>query len=267
MILTQENYYSKEADWAYMSVSQYKNFIQCEAQALAKLKGEYEEPANDALVLGSYVHAAIEGTEAIELFKQQHPEIFCSTGKNKGELKAEYKQADKMINAVLSDDICSRMLQGEKEVIVTAELFSVPWKAKLDVYAPDEGRFTDLKTVKAIREKYWLGNRYGSFVEAFGYTIQMSVYAELERIHSRRFDRLEPLIVAVSKEDEPDKALICFDEQMIEQELAKVHENLPRIIEVKKGEREPERCGKCRYCRKTNKVQGMIHYMSLLEVV
>ncbi|GCL71765.1 hypothetical protein PN4B1_16700 [Paenibacillus naphthalenovorans] len=267
MILTQENYYSNEADWHYMSVSQYKSFIQCEAQTMAKLKGEYEESSSDALLLGSYVHAAIEGTEALELFKQQNPEIFCSTGKNKGELKAEYKQADKMIESVLSDEICSRMLQGEKEVIITAELFGTLWKAKLDVYAPDEGRFTDLKTVKAIREKYWLGDRYGSFVEAYGYTIQMAVYTELERIHSRRFDRLEPLILAVSKEDEPDKALICFDEQMIEQELTKVHENLPRIIEVKNGEREPERCERCRYCRKTKKVQGMIHYMSLLEVV
>ena len=33
--LTEENYYSNEADWQYMSVSQYKKFLECEAAAVA----------------------------------------------------------------------------------------------------------------------------------------------------------------------------------------------------------------------------------------
>ena len=37
IILSDENYYSQEADLAYMSVSQYKKFLECET-ALAKLK-------------------------------------------------------------------------------------------------------------------------------------------------------------------------------------------------------------------------------------
>ena len=46
MILTAENYFSKEADREYLSVSQYKNFMgtigrpACEAEAMAKLNGE-----------------------------------------------------------------------------------------------------------------------------------------------------------------------------------------------------------------------------------
>lgn len=267
MKLNAENYYSREANLEYMSVSQYKDFCKCEACALAKLKGEYTEPAADHFLIGSYVGAAIEGPEAIEQFKLDHPEIFSSRGESKGQLKSEYKQADKMVEALLNDEECHNKLQGGKEVIVTAELFGVLWKAKLDVHAPEEGFITDLKTVKGIYEKYWDGTKYISFIQYYGYDIQMAVYTELERSHSRRFDRLEPFIVAVSKEDEPDKAVICFDDLMIDQELLKIHDKLPRIIKVKQGLIEPERCEKCRYCRKTKKVQGVIHYLSLLEVI
>lgn len=267
MILTEENYYSNEANVHYMSVSQYKDFRKCEAQALAKLKGEYSEETADFFLIGSYVGAAIEGPEALEKFKVKNPGIFSSRGETKGQLKTDYKNADKMVSALMDDEECRSKLQGEKEVIVTAELFGVLWKAKLDVYAPDEGFITDLKTVKGIYEKYWDGTRYVSFIQNYGYDIQMSVYTEIEKLHSGRFERLEPLIVAVSKEDVPDKAVICFDDLMIEQQLENVYLHLPRIIEVKNELTDPKRCEKCRYCRKTKKVQGMIHYMSLLEVV
>ena len=47
--LTPENYYTKEANMQYVSVSQYKEFngttgkMGCEAYAMAKLRGEVEE--------------------------------------------------------------------------------------------------------------------------------------------------------------------------------------------------------------------------------
>lgn len=267
MKLTEENYYSPEANMHYMSVSQYKDFLKCEAAALAKLKGEYTEPTADCFLIGLYVGAAIEGADSLAKFKESHPEIFSSRGDTKGQLKREYKHADKMVEILLADETCREMLSGNKEVIVTAELFGTLWKAKLDVYAPDDGRITDLKTVKGIYEKYWDGSGYVSFVQQFGYDIQMAVYVELERIMNKRFERLEPLIVAVSKEDIPDKAVICFDDVMIEQQLDLVAINLPRIIEVKNELSDPIRCEKCRYCRKTKQVKGMIHYLDLLEVV
>jgi hypothetical protein len=267
MKLTEENYYSQEANIAYMSVSQFKDFRKCEAAALARLKGEHKEETADCFLIGSYVGAAIEGPEALERFKDNNPGIFSSRGESKGQLKSEYKHADKMIDVLMTDETCREMLSGDKEVIITAELFGTLWKAKLDVYAPDEGRVVDLKTTKGIYEKFWDGSRYIGFVQHFGYDLQMAVYTELERIQNKRFERLEPLIVAVSKEDVPDKAVICFDDLAMEQQLEYVSLHLPRIIEVKNELSEPERCGRCRYCRTTKKVQGMIHYLNLLEVV
>ena len=58
MILTAENYFSKEADRDYLSVSQYKNFMgtigrpACEAEAMAKLNGEWEMKKTKRLWLG-----------------------------------------------------------------------------------------------------------------------------------------------------------------------------------------------------------------------
>jgi len=260
MKLTPENYYSPEANRYYMSVSQFKDFLQCEAAALAKLNG-WDDEKKDAYVFGSYVHAAIEGT--LDQFKIDNPDIF----KKDGDLKAEYKIADKMVKAIMEDELCRKMLEGEKEVIVTTDLFGIPWKAKLDVVFVEEGRLTDVKTCRSIRERIWIDEerRYGSFVEAYKYPLQLAVYAEIERLHNKRFEALEPFIVAVSKEDEPDKEVICFDESTLANELMKVQQKLPRIVAVKEGIEEPTRCGSCRYCRQTKKA-GIVHYLDLLEV-
>ncbi|BBP87439.1 hypothetical protein BsIDN1_10570 [Bacillus safensis] len=157
------------------------------------------------------------------------------------------------------------VLQGDKEVIITGELFGVPWKGKLDVYNPAGGRFADLKTTRSLREKVWdqeLG--YCSFVEAYGYIGQMAIYAELERQMSKRDEWLEPLIVAISKEDPPDKAVINIDNSRMEVELEDIEKHMERIIQVKHGGEPPNRCEKCKYCRSTNQLNRIIHFSELI---
>ena len=86
MQLTNENYYSKEANEEYLSVSQYKDFMGtygkrgCEEYALAKIEGTWEENMedSDALMVGSYVDAHFEGT--LDLFKAKHPCMFKKDG-------------------------------------------------------------------------------------------------------------------------------------------------------------------------------------------
>ncbi|WP_059050018.1 PD-(D/E)XK nuclease-like domain-containing protein [Paenibacillus senegalimassiliensis] len=264
MKLTPENYYSQEANEYYMSVSQYKDFLKCEAAALAKVKGEYQDIKKDALLLGSYVHAALESEEAFDLFKSDNAEIYTA----KKELKAPYKMANKMIDSVLSDDLCNIVLEGDKEVILTAELFGIPWKAKLDVLNRWNGRFTDIKTVKGIRDKYWNGQRYVSFIQQYQYDVQMSVYAEIERLSGvENPDYLEPTILAVSKEDVPDKEIIYFDTELIQEKLREVSGNIGRVMSVKRGDEQPVGCGKCDYCKSRKKLDGMTYYLDLLEAI
>ena len=86
MLLTSENYYSREANEEYLSVRQYKDFMGtygkpgCEEYALAKLNGTWVENMEDspALMMGSYVDAHFEGT--LDLFKAQHSCMFKKDG-------------------------------------------------------------------------------------------------------------------------------------------------------------------------------------------
>ncbi|MEK4263643.1 PD-(D/E)XK nuclease-like domain-containing protein [Paenibacillus sp. FSL L8-0499] len=264
MELTSENYYSQEANKEFMSVSQYKDFIKCESTAMAKLSGKYSDMKHEALLIGSYVHAAIEGEDAFESFKKDNPEIYTA----KKELKACFKAADNMIDSILSDDLCQTVLVGDKEVILTADMFGTMWKAKIDVLSRENGRITDLKTVKGIREKYWNGNKYVSFIQMYQYDVQMAVYAEIERLSGEmKFEYLEPTILAVSKEEVPDKEIIWFDEPLIHEKLKEVELNMPRILDVKFGNVTPSECGRCNYCKSKKRLASMTHYLDLLEVI
>lgn len=74
MVLTAENYYSKEANKEYMSVSQYKDFagtygkMACEFSAVEKLEERWEQKKTTPLLVGSYVDSYFEGTLEVAPF-------------------------------------------------------------------------------------------------------------------------------------------------------------------------------------------------------
>lgn len=188
MILTPENYYSPEANFEYMSVSQFKDFsgtygqVGCEARAMAKLRGEYQEEKTTALLVGSYVDSYFEGPESLERFKSENPEIFTQ----KGELRAEYKKADTIIQRIESDEYFMQCMSGEKQVIMTAEIFGIPWKIKIDSYVKDIV-ITDLKIVESIKKMKWVRDLgYLDFIRFWGYDTQGAIYQETVRQNTRK---------------------------------------------------------------------------------
>lgn len=251
MILTAENYFSKEADMEYMSVSQYKKFagclgrMGCEAKALAELKGEWENGKTTALLVGSYVDAHFEGT--LDLFKARNPEIFTQ----KGTLKAEYRRAEEVINRIERDPYFMAHMQGRKQVIMTAEFFGVKWKIKMDSYFPDT-LIVDLKTMKSLGEKFYLADvGYIDFIQNWGYDIQGAVYQKVVEINTGK--KLPFKIAAASKEEYPDIDIIQVEQSLMDAALAEVEKNIPNIAALKNGEYEPVRCEKrdCNYCKHT----------------
>ena len=122
MILTEENYYSQEADMEYLSVSQYKSFCGtggrpgCEYHTMKKLVGDWTDPPTTALLVGSYVDSYFEGPESLARFKAENPDIFNS---RTGELKAAYKQAEELIAAAERQPVFMDYMSGEKQVIMT----------------------------------------------------------------------------------------------------------------------------------------------------
>lgn len=267
LVLTNNNYYSIEANQEYMSYSQYKSFLPeyggCEAKAMAQIWGGWEEPQNEAQLLGSYVHAWNEGT--LEKFKEEHPDLFSTRGETKGQLKSTYKIADTMIETLQNDEWCMEALSGEKEVIITAEFAGCMWKCKLDVINKKHKRIVDLKTTRSLSERVYNEHLryYQHWIEAYGYIGQMAIYTELEKISSGRKNRLNPLIVAITKEEVPDKAIIFFNNDELDYELEKIQFNMPHILDVKYKRVPPKRCEKCRWCRETKKVTKILHYSEL----
>lgn len=262
MLLNKSNYHSRDANLHYMSRSQYQGFLTCEAEAMAKLRGEWVDEPSTALLVGQYVHSWSEG--ARRDFIANNPSMF----KKDGSLKAEYALADKIIATLEADELAMYMLEGQKEVIFTAEFAGAQWRVMADVYNLERRRMVDLKTTRSITETHWSEEhrRRVSFVEQYNYILQSALYCEIERIASGRpeGDWLEFYAVAVSKEAVPDKEVIDMrDPVRYSEELAKVAMYMPRINMVKAGEVEPVRCGRCNYCKSTKKLTGAIHYTEL----
>lgn len=268
MELNKENYYSLEANRHYMSVSQFKSFLPayggCEAATMAELSGEYKREPIEAFLEGHYLHAWNEGT--LKEFKFKNPDIYAKTGKTAGQLKANFKHCNRMIEVLESDPLVLDVLSGEKEVIFTAELFGIPWKVMLDSYNPDtSGIFADLKSMKEMDGKWWNKDLqiYENFIDHYGYNIQMSVYAEVEKRATKRNEWLLPNMVIITKEDPPDHDIIYFDYDNIEAGLQIVARNIERVKAVKSGKVEPVRCEKCEYCRATKRVSRIKHVSEL----
>ena len=248
-----ENYFSPEMNRKYMGSSQFKAFKKCENSALAELNGEYEREVTTSLLVGSYVDAHYEGT--LDIFRAQHPEIFTRNG----DLKSEYKHAETMIQRAERDELFSRYMAGEKQVIFTGEISGVPYKIKVDSYHPDKA-IVDLKCVKDFDEVY--NSELGAwqhFIDYWGYDIQGAIYQEIVRQNTGK--SLPFYIAAITKQKpEPDLQLYYIPQENLDEALFTVRTLSPRYKMIKEGKLTPLRCEKCNYCRHTKVLSEIINY-------
>ena len=257
MILTNDNYYSADANAAYWSVSLFKAFDKCEASGLAQVRGQYERETTTALLVGSYVDAYYSGKDEFLTFQSEHPEIYSSRS---GQLKAEFKQAQELIMRIDRDPLMSEFLKGDKQVIRTGRLFDVDWKIKMDVYNGE--RIVDLKVIKDFEPLYKEGFGRVSWIEFWGYDIQGAIYQKVEQISSGRDKPLPFYIVAVTKEKVPDIAVIQIPQYVLDTAIKVVESKIDRFDLVKNGDIEPIRCEKCEYCKKSKVLTEPIIYES-----
>lgn len=251
MQLTAENYYSEEANFEYMSVSQFKDFVGtygrrgCEHSAMAKLRGEYKEKETTALLVGSYVDSYFEGS--LDKFKVDHPDIFKKTG-DKG-LKAEYLKVNDIIARIERDDFFMSYMSGQKQVIMTAELFGIPWKIKIDSYL-DGIAITDLKIMSSLTKLEWVRDLgYLDFVRYWGYDIQGAIYQEV--VYRNTGKRLPFYIAGASKEEATNIKVIHVQDNYLREAMSIVEHSIERVKRVKSGEVLPDRCECCDYCYET----------------
>ena len=245
--LTNTNYHTTQANKDYWSVSLFKAFDKCEACGLAMVRGEYEQEKTTSLMVGSYVDAYV-ADEYME-FVEEHPEIFNS---RTGELKADYRKADELIRIIENQPLMVDYLTGQKQVIMSAELFDVPWKIKIDVHGGN--RIVDLKVVKDFEPMYKEGFGRVSWVEYWGYDIQGAVYQRIEQLYSGRTEPLPFYLVAVTKEKIPNFDVIQIPQHYLDTALKVVESKIDRFDLIKSGDIEPVRCEKCDYCKLTKRL-------------
>lgn len=255
--LDRTNYFSAEANREYMSVSQYKSFKKCEAAALAEINGEYQKPKTEALLIGSFVDACFEGTEA--QFAFEHPDMF--NGRT-GELKAPFKKAYDVLQRLKRDEVWMHYATGGKEqVIMTGEISGVPFKIAIDNLHPD--MIVDRKIMKDFEPIYVPEQGRLPWYEAWGYDTQGAAYREVYR--QNKGEVLPFILAAGTKEDEPDLTLLEIDSETLDFELSELEKNVPRYDAIKKGIIPAERCEKCAYCRRTKVITSPINTKEIFD--
>ena len=261
--LTESNYYSTYMDMKYVSASQYKLFFNpykncCEAAALAQIKGEIERPDTESLLIGSYVDEALTGN--LKKFCAEHPELFSSRGETKGQLKATYQQAEKMLSRAKSDALfMSYVVGGKHQVIMTGVIEGVPVKIKIDHVAYKNGSpvaIVDLKTVKSMYETFWVkdSGEHLTWVERWMYDCQLGVYQEIYRQNTGL--TLPCYLAAISKDKSeniahPRLKIIQIPQMKMDERMLEFRRNVPKIQALKEGRMQPISCGVCDYCADT----------------
>ena len=253
MKLTEKNYYGHKSNLEFMSVSQLKRFMDCEAAAMAELNGEYEPQKGRALLLGSFVDEMLTGTpkSRAKFLEENESELM----KKNGEFYADVSQAAEAVARAQKQPLFMKYLSGNHQTIMTGTIANVPFKGKFDSYKPGEF-ICDLKYVRSLRSP----NLFENFIDYWRYTLQMAVYQEL--VYQNTGERLPCYIAAITKESPPHITVCQIDQFTLDKELEEVKRLAPRYQKIKNGEIPPERCLKydCDFCTETTVLTEPVPY-------
>ena len=257
--LTEQNYFSNEMNMKYTGSSQIKSFLSCEAKTLAELNREWEEEKSDSMLVSSYIDESISGT--LETFKEQNPQIFTQ----KGELKSQYKIAEKVLEQIQNDPMFYKYVNGEHQKIMTGEISGVPVKIKIDSFFKDK-LIVDLKAMKDFN-LIWndTTKQKENFIEKYGYVIQAALYQEIVRQNTGK--QLPFIIAACTKQEYSERVLLSIMQDELNNKLEFIKSYLPHIQELKDGKVKPTYCGKCNYCLSKKKTEKIYDYTFYFEEV
>ena len=270
MKLTNGNYYGAKANQEFMSVSQFKSFMRCEAMALAELNGEYERPKSKALLLGSFVDEMLTGTKKtkVKFVVENRSEIFQKSSKlskvddegliaiatdyfadifsEENKPYAEIVQALEAIDKIKKQPLMMQHFKSKHQKIMTGEIAGVPFKIKMDNYKPGEF-IADGKYMASLRSP----NLFEPMVKYWGYDLQGAVYQEI--VYQNTGKRLPFYLDIATKETPTHLAVAEIKQYDLDEALEKVKAFAPRYQAIKSGEIEPARCDEydCNYCTET----------------
>lgn len=244
MILTPENYHSPEARAAYISSSDIKLAVGCEAMWAAQARGLYQRPENtSAFAYGHLFEVALTG--GANAYIEAHPELTLSRGGNKGQLRAAYAGALELAAAVGKSPFLSRLIDRcRKQVILTGRLCGMPVRVMMDLLDED-GSIYDLKSARDFRAVWDEGREaYLEWWAVYHYPVQLWVYREIARQNGLTVPQVG--IIAGSKAD-MDVQAIRFGPDTMQAAEADARYTLRRMAAIRTGD-APDACGRCEWC-------------------
>lgn len=232
-----------------MSYSQFKSFCDCPACAMAKIRGEWNPPQTEALLVGSYIDQGFTGTEEsrAQWLEENGDKVFKKDGKP----YAYISKADAAIEAVKRQPLMLHYLDGEHQREFHGTIAGVPFHGFVDVYR--KGEFiADLKYVKDLRSP----NMFESLVHYYKYDAQGAIYREL--IRQETGETLPYYLVIVTKETIPRVAVANISDEDLNQALGEVERRAPYFQKIKNGEEPAQRCEQCDWCASTTMLEAPI---------
>lgn len=245
--LTPQTYFSIEADREYMSVSQYKQFKNCESKALYNIE-QPDTTYKPQFIEGKLFEELVAGDP--KLFMAQHPEMISSRGPTAGQLKSEFQRvanaAEKFNSQKFFKDIINKC---EKQVILTGVINDIPVKCCLDLFDRETNSIYDIKCMKDFNEQWSKEEKkYIPWYYAWGYVLQLAVYREIVKQNFGKEPK-EIALLAATKEEIPDIQAIKFNTELLDIELIDFMHNIRLYDEIKKGIIKPTPCNCCSYCK------------------
>jgi len=239
MKLTKTNYYSQKSNEEYMSYSQFKQFNECPAKAMAILKGTWQEEKTDSMMIGSYVDSWLDGE--LDRFIIENPDVFNSRSR---ELKHQFRQAEELCKVIKQDEYLYEQLKGKRQVIITGTIAGVKFKGKID--SLKKNAIIDGKVLKDCEDIRKDGERL-PFYKANQYDIQAAIYTTL--YEQTKNKKLPFRLAVVTKQKTPDKRIFEFSQQTLDDALQEIIVKAPIFDAIKKGLEPIYRCECCDYCK------------------
>lgn len=258
-VLTDENYYSAEANQLYLSNSMFKavyghpaNPNPCAAAAFYGPRVETE-----ALIIGSYVDAYFEGPDAFEKFKEENAaKLTMKSGKGYYKFVTD---ADAAIIRASRDAVFMDYMSGNHQTIMTGTIAGHKFKIKMDSYHPGK-MIVDLKYVKSAGSEYNEHlKKYSNFIENYGYAIQGAIYQEI--VFQNTGLRLPFYIAYITKESVTDFGVVEIPQDMLDEALDFVKLSLTAqpFAAIKAN---PNKCNRrsCPYCKDQKVLSNAMSY-------
>lgn len=252
MILTPDNYHSSEARAEWISSTDVKTALRCEALWAARDAGARPYPEqSESFAYGHLFEAALTGTA--EEYISAHPELLLTRGSNKGQLRAAYADALDLAQDVRRSPFLAGLVDRcRKQVILTGELEGLPVRVMMDL-VDEDGSIYDIKTAHDFRQ-VWDNGRgaYTEWWELYHYPVQLWIYREIAQQNGFTVPHVG--LIGASKRDGDVQAL-RLSKEVLDGAGADARYALNRMAAIRAGS-APEACGSCDYCIGTKIITG-----------